>query len=45
MAQTMQAKNRSPEFKNQEQAQHIIGLLMRHMNDIARGAQSGTGPI
>ena len=26
----------SPEFTNQEQAQHIIGLLMRHMNDIAQ---------
>jgi yecA family protein len=26
----------SPEFKSQEQAQHIIGLLMRHMNDVAQ---------
>jgi uncharacterized protein len=26
----------APEFKNQEQAQHVIGLMMRHMNDIAQ---------
>jgi len=26
----------SPEFKTQEQAQRIIGLLMRHMNDVAQ---------
>jgi uncharacterized protein len=25
----------SPEFETQAQAQHILGLLMRHMNDIA----------
>lgn len=26
----------APEFENQAQAQRILGLLMRHMNDIAR---------
>lgn len=26
----------SPEFETQAQAQHILGLLMRHMNDIAQ---------
>jgi len=26
----------SPEFESQAQAQHILGLLMRHMNDIAQ---------
>ena len=32
----MEGGEDSPEFETQEQAQTIIGLLMRHMNDIAQ---------
>lgn len=31
----MEAGEAAPEFKTREQAQHIISLLMRHMNEIA----------
>lgn len=32
----MESGEDAPEFKDQAQAQRILGLLMRHMNDIAR---------
>jgi uncharacterized protein len=32
----MESGDDAPEFKDQTQAQRILGLLMRHMNDIAR---------
>src|SRR6476620_2003657 len=31
----MEAGERAPEFKSEKQAQRIVGLLMRHANDIA----------
>ena len=35
----MESGNDAPEFKDQAQAQRILGLLMRHMNDIAETLQ------
>ena len=35
----MESGKEAPEFKDQAQAQHILGLLMRHMNDIAETLQ------
>ena len=35
----MESGKDAPEFKDQAQAQRILGLLMRHMNDIAETLQ------
>ena len=35
----------SPEFKDQAQAQRILGLLMRHMNDIAATLHQAPGKM
>jgi uncharacterized protein len=35
----MQSGKDAPEFKDQAQAQRVLGLLMRHMNDIAQTLQ------
>ena len=37
----MESGEDAPEFKDQAQAQRILGLLMRHMNDIAETRRPG----
>lgn len=39
----MENGDETPEFKDQAQAQRILGLLMRHMNDIAQTLQQAPG--